>query len=159
MKTSLKMLSALFFVASSAFAEEAKLLLKFRYENQINGSYIEIYNDGQFKVSEKECCPPRKKVIVNEKVSDETLNTLRARIKTAAQGEVDTREGSPTAMGSYSGELIGYDENGKAITIREIIRSKDATGGRDTVKINLSTAAARIDEDINHLVEHRMPRR
>ncbi|HVJ63618.1 MAG TPA: hypothetical protein VM901_00005 [Bdellovibrionota bacterium] len=159
MKRTLKLLSALLLVSSSAFAEEAKLLVKYRYENQINGSYIELYNDGLFKVSEKKCCPPHKKVIVSEKVSEETLNLYRARIKAAAQGEIDTREGSPTAMGSYSGELIGYDENGKAITIREIIRSKDATGGNDTVKINLSAAAATIDESINRLVENRMPRR
>ncbi len=112
-----KMIAGLFVILtflplSSAFGDDARVLLEYRYGNQITSSEVTVLTDGL--VIQRNRLQASYVYLPNIKLSKSEVDSLIKAVDAAALAAQTYTEGEPTAFGSSSGELSGFTTNGKA---------------------------------------------
>jgi len=126
----------------SGSAEAAQLILSLRYENQIYGSKLDVFDDGQIQHQEKSCCSGGVTwtQVPSVNLNQDQLAALESEIGEAANGSV-LKLPSRSAFGSQSGELDAFIGGRKVIINDQTwVRS---SGGMQMV--NQSAAARSIE--------------
>jgi hypothetical protein len=138
-----------------ANADQTGVLVSYSYHNQIYGSVLTINSSGAVVVLEHTCCPPHTDTI-NTKLAPDVIQNLMKAIIAAKTGQLVIQPGTPTSMGSLSGEFVANDGSDQPVVIEKIERNP-TIAQPDKVTLNGSPAAKNIKDLVDALVTTKMP--
>lgn len=138
-----------------ANADQSGVLVSYSYHNQIYGSVLTINATGAVTILEHTCCPPHTDTI-NTKITPDMIQNLTKAIVAAKAGQLVAQPGTPTTMGSLSGEFLANDGTDQPVIIEKIERNPNV-GQPDKVTLNASPAAKNIKDLVDALVTTKMP--
>lgn len=137
-------------------AEEASLLLSYRYGTVSSYSQITIRTDGRYEHVEQRS-PSEPAEIKTELFPESGVNDLRQLIFLAGQGSIETRVGPPATVGAATGEFVVYAEDGAELPIQLIEADQDGDTYLD-VTFNTSIGADELLNVVHAEAERDMPR-
>jgi len=148
-------LNLIFSFTFVANADQSGVIVSYSFHNQIYGSALTINSSGSVTILERTCCPPHSDII-NSKISPDIVQNLIKAILAAKSGQLVVQGGTPTSLGSLSGEFAANDGSDQPIVIEKIERNPNLNQP-DKVTINASPAAKNIKDLVDALVTTKMP--
>ena len=145
-------LSFLFFAKLSFAADK---LVDYRFGNQIKGSTLTIFSDGQIVHTERTCCPPRTDDLIEKNLNIEELKNLILFVEKATLAGQSTYRAGQSGNGSSAGTLTAFRANATQFNIRTI-EFGDGIGGPQPVHFNVAAEAREIESLVFALVLQKM---
>jgi hypothetical protein len=143
---------------SSFAAASERVVLEYRYGNQITSRKLQIFENGKAARQDLSCCPPSSQDVEVAALTEFELGDLVDHIEWAV-GEISTvSKGEITADGSNSGFLTVHPKTEKAFFVHAIERGQGMPGeARDKVTFRVGPSSRWIESFVRERFKLAMP--